>query len=111
MYYETMPGMPVTVDMWDEDCSQDTENSVILVDEVPDKMIDHHHESFEWIFGRSPKFSKLFKVDSDSFVSVTVDKGLIKEVDGTDYSELAGLRYNPVLISQFLARLHKKSIL
>ena len=99
------------MDLWDEDGTQNTEHNVIVVDKVPDKIVDHRHESFEWIFGRTPKFSKQFLVDQDKLVSVTVDKGLISEVSGLDKCKLVGMRYDPAVVSQFLAEIHKKNCL
>ena len=99
----------VNVDLWSEECNQDTESDVILVDKVPDKILDPHHESFEWIFGKSPKFSKEFEFSGNVY-TVNVEKGLVKRVNDTENCELVGRRYDPEVIHQFLTQDHLKNI-
>ena len=99
----------VNVDLWSEECNQDTENDVILVDKVPNKILDPHHESFEWIFGKSPKFSKEFEVSGNVY-TVNVEKGLVRGVNDTENCELVGQRYDPEVIYQFLTQDHIENI-
>lgn len=108
LYFESMSD---SADLWGEDCIQETENNVIMVNKVPDKIIDHHHQSYEWIFGKSPKFTKQIRIDRDNIVSLTVEKGVIKEIEGSVGNELIGLRYNPDSILQLLTRLSKREVL
>ena len=107
LYFESIPA---EVDLWSEDCTQDTDNSVILVEEVPDKVVDQDHESWDWIFGRSPKFARQFELDNDRTVSVSVERGLVKEVDGSENSKLVGTRYDPGVISRFLSELNMSKV-
>lgn len=107
LYFESIP---TEVDLWSEDCTQDTDNSVILVEEVPDKVVDHDHESWDWVFGRSPKFVRQFELDNYRTVSVSVERGLVKEVDGSENSKLVGTRYDPGVISRFLSELNMSKV-
>lgn len=100
----------VAVDLWNEECNQNSENNVILVDKVTDEILDPHHESYEWIFGRSPKFSREFEVKGKVF-TVFVEKGLIREVDNSENCDLVGQRYDPHAIFQFLSQDYIKNCL
>ena len=85
--------------------NQDCDNSVIIVNQVPDNAKNSEHEHYGWIFGKTPKFSKTFSSASGDTVIVTVDKGLITDVSscGSRYGEdLLRRQYDPQIITKIL---------
>eukprot|EP00116_Pleurobrachia_bachei_P000949 sb/3461211/ len=57
---------------------QDTAGDVMVVDELPEVAAEPDHQTWGWVFGRTPKFIRSF----GEGVNVVVDKGIVVETMG-----------------------------
>lgn len=99
-YNRGLEDRTLTADTWTRTQDQHGDNLVLVVDEVPDELIDKSHETDDWIYCRSPKFTKTLVSDCGNVISISVVKGRVQSVDGLSQSleSWVGRLYQPEAI-------------